>query len=265
MHDVPGKSLEAGLSAPLWAAAPLAEAATHPAVRLLPDELARAGGYLAGRPRDDFVAGRILVRVLAADLLNRVMPSGRGILPGDLELTQYCPQCASVAHGTPKLRMAKTGQSFSLSYARTAGWLLLALAPANSRLGVDLADLDDSAFSSGDGGMLEDYAYAREERERLELLPESERQRLRARWWALKEAVAKASGEGLAGEAGIPVVAGKNVHPLLHSPGLRVLDLDPESLDSLGAMLPPHLVGSLVWAPGPEAWENRVGGAVGIA
>ncbi|MFL4476641.1 4'-phosphopantetheinyl transferase family protein [Paeniglutamicibacter sp. ORCA_105] len=253
MHDVPAKGLEAGLSAPLWATAPLAEAATHPEVRLLPDELARAGGYVPGRPREDFVAGRIMARVLGAGLLNHAVPPGRGILPGDLELTQYCPQCASEAHGTPKLRIPGTGEVFSLSYARTAGWLLLGLAPGNGRLGVDLADLEDQAFSLGEGGMLEEYAYAPEERERLELLPEAERQRLRARWWALKEAVAKASGEGLAGEAGIPVVAGKNLHPLLHSPGLRVLDLDPESLDSLGAMLPPHLVGSLVWAPGPEA------------
>lgn len=251
MHDVPGKGFEAGPSAPLWATAPLAEATTHPEVRLLPDELARAQGYVPGRPREDFVAGRIMVRVLAAGLLNRAVPTGsRGILPGDLELTQYCPQCASVAHGTPRLRIPGTGEVFSLSYARTAGWLLLGLAPGTHRLGVDLADLEDQAFSLGEGGMLEDYAYAPEERERLELLPEAERQRLRARWWSLKEAVAKASGEGLAGESGIPVVAGENLHPLLQSPGIRIMDLDPEGIDSLGAMLPAHLVGSIVWAPG---------------
>lgn len=238
------------LTAPSWVTAPLAEAVTHTELRLQPTELDRAAGYLEGRPRDEFVAGRILAKVLAANLLNRAMPSGRGILPGELELTQYCPQCASVAHGTPRLRIPRTGQLFSVSYARTACWLLLGLAPGNDRLGVDLADLDDKAFSLGDGGMLEDYAYSPEERERLELLPEPERQQLRARWWALKEAVAKASGEGLAGEAGIPVVAGENPHPLLRSRGIRVLDLDPESVDSLGSALPPHLVGSVVWVPG---------------
>ncbi|MFL4474008.1 4'-phosphopantetheinyl transferase family protein [Paeniglutamicibacter sp. MACA_103] len=249
MHGLSGTGLEPGFPAPWWAAAPLAEAATHADLPLRASELKRAGGYLEGRPREDFVAGRILVRVLAAGLLNRALPPRRRILPGELELTQYCPQCASTAHGTPSLGLPGAGDSFTLSYARTAGWLLLGLAPGTDRLGVDLADLDDRAFAPGDGGMLEDYAYAPEERAQLELLPEPERQRLRARWWALKEAVAKAGGEGLAGEGGIPAVAGKNRHPLLGSPGIRVLDLEPESIDSLGTMLPAHLVGSIVWAP----------------
>jgi phosphopantetheinyl transferase len=244
---------DVAMTGPWWATAPLAKAATHTDLRLHPTELDRAAGYVDGRPRDDFVAGRILARVLAADLLNRATTPGRRILPGELELTQYCPQCTSVAHGTPRLRIPRTGQVFSLSYARTAGWLLVGLAPGGDLLGVDLADLDDKAFSPADGGMLEDYAYSTEERAHLELLPEPQRQQLRARWWALKEAVAKASGEGLAGEAGIPVVMGQKRHRLLHSPGTRVLELDPESIDSLGALFPSHLVGSVVWAPSAGA------------
>lgn len=250
MHELPVPGIDAGLSAPWWAAAPLAEAAIHAGVRLGPAELARAAGYLPGRPREDFVAGRIMARVLAAKLLDRATPPGSAVLPGELELTQHCPHCGSGAHGTPRLQVPGTGQDFSLSYARTAGWLLLGLARGTERLGVDLADLDDQAFSPEDGGMLEDYAYSREERERLEMLPHPDRQQLRARWWALKEAVAKAGGEGLAGAAGIPAVAGRNRHPLLDSPGIRVLDVEPESIDSLGTMLPAHLVGSIVRVPG---------------
>lgn len=250
MHEPPVHGVDAGPGTPWWAAAPLAEAALHAEVRLGPGELARAAGYLPGRPREDFVAGRILARVLAAKLLDRAAFPAGPRAPGELELIQYCPRCASVAHGIPRLRVPGTGQEFPLSYARTAGWLLLGLAPGTEQLGVDLADLDDKAFSLKDGGLLEDYAYAPAERQRLALLPPVERQHLRARWWALKEAVAKAGGEGLAGAAGIPVVAGKNRHPLLGSPGIRVLDLGPKSIDSLGTMLPAHLVGSIVWAPG---------------
>nr|WP_254456352.1 4'-phosphopantetheinyl transferase superfamily protein [Paeniglutamicibacter quisquiliarum] len=250
MRHVPETSREAGLSALKWAAAPLAEAAAHTGLHLPPGELERAGGYLDGRPREDFASGRILVRVLAARLLNRALGPGRRILPGELELAQHCPHCGSRAHGVPRLRIAATGEGFSVSYARTAGWLLLAVAPVRDRLGVDLADLDDPAFSPGDGELLEGYAYSAQERAQLELLPEAERIRLRARWWALKEAVAKASGEGLAGEGGIPVVSGANRHPVLSGPGIRVLELAPEAVDSLGAVLPAHLVGAVVQAPG---------------
>src|SRR4051794_7886872 len=109
MHELPGTGLEPGLPEPWWAAAPLARAATHTDLQLRPSELKRAGGYLAGRPREDFVAGRILVRVLAAGLLNRALAPGRRLLPGDLELTQYCPQCASTAHGAPRLRLPGAG------------------------------------------------------------------------------------------------------------------------------------------------------------
>ncbi len=247
LQAAPGEG--AGHAAPWWAVAPLSAAAAHPGVRLLAAELDRARGYAAGRPREDFVAGRILARVLAAELLGLAGVQGREVLPGELEIAQWCPQCASTAHGTPRLRLPDRGDGYALSYARTAGWLLLGLAPGRGRLGVDLADSADAAFGPGDGNLLEDYAYAPGERARLRALPGPERQRLRARWWALKEAVAKASGEGLAGECGIPVVAGEHRHPLLRAAGTRVLEPLPGTPDSLGRALPGTLVGSIVWAP----------------
>lgn len=256
MHGQTAPRAGARPNPPWWAAAPLADAAAHPEVGPNPAELARAGGYVAGRPRNDFVAGRVLVRVLAADVLNRAMPQGPEmlpVLPGELELTQCCPQCASTSHGNPKLELPGRGQAFALSYARTSGWLLLALAPGNDLLGVDLADCGDPAFAAGDGELLEDYAFAPAERRHLECLAAPERRNLRARWWALKEAVAKASGDGLAGEGGIPVVAGKNRHPLLADQGTQAIELDSGTPDTRGRVLPSTLLGSIVWAPGAAA------------
>ncbi|RAX48998.1 hypothetical protein DQ353_11745 [Arthrobacter sp. AQ5-05] len=247
VQAAPGAGI--GPGAPWWAIAPLSAAAAHPGVKLLPEELARARGYAAGRPREDFVAGRILARVLAAELLGLAGVQGRDVLPGDLQLAQWCPQCASTAHGAPRLCLPHRGDRYALSYARTAGWLLLGLAPGRGRLGVDLADSADAAFGPGDGNLLEDYAYAPGERTRLRALPGPARQQLRARWWALKEAVAKAAGEGLAGEGGIPVVAGEHRHPLLRAAGTRVLEPLPGTPDSLGRTLPGTLVAGIVWVP----------------
>lgn len=241
---------DAQADGPWWAFAPLAMAARHPDIRLAPGEIDRAGGYLPGRPREDFVAGRILVRALSAELLDRARPLAREVRPDELELTQYCPKCASSRHGIPRLRVPMTGQSFSLSYARTAGWLLLGLAPAKWRIGVDLADVNDPVFAPAEGdGPFDDYAYAPGERQELATLPADQRRFRRARWWALKEAVAKAAGEGIAGAGGIPVVVGPKRHLLLRSPGARAVDLAPGTTDTLGNVLPGNLVGSIVWAP----------------
>ncbi|KAA0973301.1 4'-phosphopantetheinyl transferase superfamily protein [Paeniglutamicibacter gangotriensis] len=243
----PTTSLHAG---PWWAAAPLADAAAHPGIGLNPLERARAGGYMPGRPREDFTAGRILVRVLAAELLNRALPRPGSGNAQDLEITQNCPSCASSAHGTPRLQLPQREESFALSYARTAGWLLVGLAPSPGRLGLDLAEPADAAFATGEGELLEDYAYAPAERKLLGAMSPAARQQTRARWWALKEAVAKASGEGLAGEYGIPVVAGDQRHGLLRAPGTRVIELSPGNPDGLGNSLPGNLCGAMIWVPG---------------
>lgn len=243
--------VEAFPAAVSWASAALADAEVHRGVELNLAELARAGEYLPGRPREDFVAGRILVRVLAAKLLNHVSSTPRRHLPQDLELAQHCPGCGSAAHGAPRLRLPKTGQSFALSYARTSGWLLVALAPGRSLLGADLANIDDAAFAPGAGDLLEDYAYAPAERMLLQSLAPAERQAQRARWWALKEAVAKASGEGLAGAGGIPVVSGPARHRLLRGTANEVMELESGALDTLGQAFGQNLTGSILWVPAP--------------
>lgn len=234
---------------PRWAAAALGTADLHAGVPLRPEERARADGYQQGRPRHDFVAGRILARVLAADLLNGVLPAGAARMrPEELELTQYCGRCDSKAHGSGRIRLPGTGRELAVSYARAAGWILLGLAPGGDLLGVDLVEITDGAFAGDAGRQLEDYAFALEEREILGRLPEPARRMARARAWALKEAVAKASGEGLAGEGGIPVVAGRKVHRVLGLASTRVRELPAGSRDPLGTRLPGNLLGTMLWS-----------------
>lgn len=265
----PGTSPAGPLSAeplsfePQWAAAALESADLHAGMPLRTEERARADGYQAGTPRRDFVAGRILARVLAADLVNGVLQAGKDldkdknqkpeagmaqVLPEDLELTQYCGRCAANSHGSTRIRLPGTGWEPVVSYARSGGWLLLGLAPRGHLLGMDLVDLGDQAFTGHAGHQLEDYAFAPEEREILGRLPEPERRLARARLWALKEAVAKASGEGLAGEGGIPVVAGAKTHRMLRLKGTRVTELPPGSRDMRGNLLPENLLGTMLWS-----------------
>lgn len=239
---------------PLWAALPLLAAGRHSGINLNPVELTRAQGYLPGRPREDFVAGRILVRVLAAALLNRLPGCEREVDPGELLLSQYCQRCASTGHGPAQIRASAGAAATAVSYARAGGWLLIALAPEAGVLGVDLADPRDGAFTPETNGIqLESYAYSHHEREHLEGLSGPARVAQRARWWTVKEAVAKASGEGLAGVDGIPVVAGPGTHELLLAGHVRIMELGAGSSDDLGTVLPAPLVGTVLWAGSSSA------------
>ena len=172
--------------------------------------------------------------------------------PETLGLAQRCPHCGADGHGPVLLHVPGRGPAFRLSYARASGWLLLALAPGNTAIGADLADIGDPAFApEGGERLLEDYAYAPVERKMLERLAPASRLRRQAEWWTLKEAVAKADGQGPTGAGGIPVVVGRKRHPLLAMPKTRVLGIGPGERDALGTAVPEQLVGSIVWVPAP--------------
>lgn len=234
---------------PCWSAARLSDAALYPEVLLNSIEQQRARGYHEGTPRQNFSNGRILVKVLAAEMLNRDREASMKLSPADLTIEQLCPGCASTRHGNPRLRLPDRGGSLTLSYARTGGWLVVAVSRAEQLLGIDVADAADPAFAPGSGELLDDYAFSPRERALLQRMNQPQRIHQRASWWSLKEAVAKASGVGLAGEDGIPIVEGDGKHVLLSSPGTRILALDSHTPDSLGHLLPDTLVGTLLWAP----------------
>ena len=102
----------------------------------------RARGVLSVEERDrhdampaharaSFLAGRLLLRTLAADLM--------GLTPLAVQLTARCPDCGG-AHGKPQLR----GESLHLSLSRT-DMVVVAAASWDALVGIDVERLDQPA------------------------------------------------------------------------------------------------------------------------
>lgn len=220
-----------------YAAARLETAKGEPAGVLLPEECARAAAYADGGPRGRFVAGRLLVRRLAAGLLD--MDPGAG--PG-LGIRSDCPRCGAGSHGRPSLVLGEDPLDVSLAYSRAGEWVLVAVGPGGVRLGVDLAEVEDPAFAGGRGAnALEESFFSADERRRVTYLLQRHRPRERARIWTVKEALAKATGEGIAGSGGPPVVLGQGMHQELAAGRGRVHQLDPRTVG-----MPPGMVATAV-------------------
>ncbi|MEE1622003.1 4'-phosphopantetheinyl transferase superfamily protein [Zafaria sp. Z1313] len=223
----------------LLAAAPLAAGSGLPRAWLGGMEAARAAAHLAGAPRDRFTAGRLLVRQLASAAWGLGAPAG-------LALEQRCPRCGSGGHGRPVLTRGGRELPWALSYSRCAGWLLLAGLEddAGARLGVDLADPADPAFAEP---ALDAVVLSAAERALLAALPAAGRPARRARWWAAKEALGKALGEGITGPGGPPAVEGAGRHPALGLDGALLAH------PGLSWEAPAGLTAALVLLPGTAA------------
>ena len=223
------------------AAEPLASGLGLPTAWLSVAEVERAAAYQSGRPRNDFVAGRLLVRSLATTLLARVAGgSGTAASPAGLAVVQHCPRCGEGAHGRPSLLLHGEPLNVGVSFSRAGGWLLLGLSPGAGGLGVDLAPPGDAAFTEEPNAM-DTYAFSAAEQALLSGLPAAERPLRRARWWTLKEAVGKAAGSGITARTGLPAVGGPGRHPLLDAPTTVAIDLPAGT-----SGLPAHLVGAAV-------------------
>jgi 4'-phosphopantetheinyl transferase len=142
----------------------------------------------AGGPRERFVAGRAAVRRLLGERL--------GVPPGEVPLR-------SGAGGKPELDTAGAPPlHFSVSHSGTM--VLVAIAPGP--VGVDLEGPRQLRHA------LEVAArtFARSELELLVRLPSGARPRRFLEIWTAKEAVLKASGEGLPGLSGVEVTPGSD-------------------------------------------------------
>ncbi len=151
-----------------------------------------------------FVAGRYLLRLLAADLL--------AVPAKDLVSHFTCPRCGPTSpsdHGRPAYLLDGDPVPLALSLSRARDFALLGaldlrgIAPAGSggsagaarlpSLGADLAAVTTVAFEGFD-----DVALASDERLAVGRLPAADRDRARARLWTRKEALVKALGTGFA-------------------------------------------------------------------
>ncbi len=182
----------------------IGSAAVLPEVRVmlaLLDDGERARAAHIGGPvtAGSFIAGRYLLRLLAAELL--------GVPAADLVPCFSCPRCGPVPgadHGRPAYLLDGEAVPLALSLSRAGGFALLGaldlrgIVPAGAgaplpSLGVDLAAVDTVAFDGFD-----DVALAPGERRAVRRLPAAHRDRARARLWTRKEALVKALGTGFA-------------------------------------------------------------------
>lgn len=164
-----------------------------------------------------FVTGHALVRRLLAELLDRD--------PADLAFARRCTTCGSDLHGKPSL-VDLPGWHFSLSY--TSSLAVVAVAEG-VEVGVDTEDLTDADFEG-----FAEATLATDEVGEFDGLSGTGLLVARARVWARKEAVLKATGHGLVVDPSEVLVSGPLDPPALIAwradepapPAVSLVDLD---------------------------------------
>lgn len=146
-----------------------------------PDERKRAARLVSDEARTLFVVGRSLLRVVLAGYL--------GLAPQALRLDQRCPRCGA-QHGKPRLAAPVSDLTFNLSHAQG----LIALAVCRGReIGIDVEWRGRSATMPELVPLLLSAA----ERQALEEIPAARQPEVLLESWVRKEALLKATGEGL--------------------------------------------------------------------
>lgn len=193
-----------------------AEVTDSPADLALLDDQERARADRKREPAP-FVTGHALVRRLLGELLDRD--------PASLSFARRCTTCRSELHGKPSV-VDVPGWHFSLSYTNS---LAVVVAAEGTEVGVDTEDLTDADFEGFVGTTL-----ARDEECAFEGLTGRDLLLARARVWARKEAVLKATGHGLVVDPSEVLVSGPLDPPALVAwqaeepapPAVSLADLD---------------------------------------
>jgi len=148
---------------------------------LAPDERERAGRFVDSQARALFVLGRSLLRAALASYLDYA--------PQALRLDQHCLRCGR-QHGKPRLVDPASDLVFNLAHTRG----LIALAVCGGyEVGVDVEDRGRATSMPELAPLLLSAA----ERQALEDVPEASRPEVLLEYWVGKEALLKATGEGL--------------------------------------------------------------------
>ena len=202
-------------------------------------ERARADRFVSPADGADFLAGRIALRMFAAELA--------GVHPADLEADYRCGTCGAgnADHGRPGYRRRDGEPGPLLSLSRAGGWALLAGAASGtglSGLGVDAEESRGTGFPGFD-------ALALSSRERLHTAPRTTAEGLyqRARIWARKEAFLKAKGSGLQRDPASVDVTGDRLE------GVRLGDLDAARLGLPTGMVAALAASGMETLPGSGA------------
>ena len=193
-----------------------AEVTDSPADLALLDDRERSRADRKREPAP-FVTGHALVRRLLGELLERE--------PASLSFARRCTTCRSELHGKPSL-VDVPGWHFSLSYTNS---LAVVVAAEGTEVGVDTEDLTDADFEGFAGATL-----SRDEVGAFSSLSGRDLLIARARVWARKEAVLKATGHGLVVDPSEVLVSGPHDPPALVAwqadepapPAVALADLD---------------------------------------
>lgn len=144
---------------------------------LMPDEKSRAGRYLLDRARDEFLAGRFLVRLALSRLL--------GVAPNTIRFGRS-------ARGRPILQKTDGVPSVSFSLSHSAGLVICAIACGR----IVGADIEGLAPIWKGTDLLRRCLHV-EERLGFERPPLIAPDRILLEHWVYKEAYVKALGQGL--------------------------------------------------------------------
>jgi len=194
-------------------------------IALLDDtERQRWAGYRRGADRERFLAGCALAKMAIADY--------SGQRPGDVSFDRTCRNCGR-PHGKPAIR----GGRLELSVAHSGD--LVAVALATAPVGVDVEQLEGRTRPlgrDGDPDALARLTLADTERAALAAVPPPGRARAFLVAWTRKEAVTKATGDGLRAAFRDVIVAADHGRPRLvawpypQTPeSVSVHDLDTEA------------------------------------
>ena len=171
---------------------------------LSPDEVQRANRYGTDALRRRYVAGRAALRVTLAERL--------GVAPRDVPIRRG-------TRGRPQLD-APHGLDFNVSHTRGVA-LIAHLDRDGARVGVDLEAVDRTLAHDG---LARKFLTARE-RDAIAHLDDDARRRAFLRLWTCKEAMSKATGEGLSApfdslgidtRQGLAVVEGTGMYAPAH-------------------------------------------------
>lgn len=178
-----------------------------------------------------YVTAHALVRLLLADRT--------GEPAAQLRFDRTCRRCGG-DHGKPRLAQARPGGrvavSFNLAYAGDR--IVVAVADGDHDAGVDVERVPGphaGVLGTADAGVL-----TARERSALQQLPSAGRCHALAVWWTRKEAVLKASGDGLAVPPSTVEVTPPDAAPAVT--GWVVTDLRHRA--------------SVVTSRGPAAWHR---------
>jgi 4'-phosphopantetheinyl transferase len=147
---------------------------------LSPEETARAGRFGTAALRERWIAGRTSLRILLGDVL--------GVAPAEVALR-------SGPRGRPELADAASGIDFNVSHTREVALIGIATnLSAATRIGVDVERIDRDVSADR---LATKFLTAREQATLVEAALNERRLRF-LRYWTCKEAMSKATGDGLA-------------------------------------------------------------------